>query len=66
MIRAGIIGDEFMGPVLVPDDVKITSNAYCKLFRAAFGTVVIFTIFMHDNVPSHAARATIAYLKIGD
>ena len=31
MIWAGIINDQFVGPVRVPEGVKLTSVAYCNL-----------------------------------
>ena len=34
IIWAGIIGDELVGPVRVPEGVKITSAAYCQLLES--------------------------------
>ena len=35
MIYAGIIGTQLMGPVRVPDAVKITSTSYCDTLNDA-------------------------------
>jgi len=71
MIWAGIIGDELVGPVRVPDGVKITSQAYCKLLESVLlpwlDDVPLAKlnrlIFQHDNAPSHSAKATQAFLS---
>lgn len=70
MIWAGIIGDELVGPVRVPDGVKITSQAYCQLLDSVLlpwlDDVPLAMrnrlIFQHDNAPSHSAKATQAFL----
>lgn len=71
MIWAGIIGDELVGPVRVPEGVKITSAAYCQLLGSALlpwlEDVPLLKrfklIFQHDNAPSHSAKATQAFLS---
>jgi len=71
MIWAGIIGDELVGPVRVPDGVKITSVAYCQLLESALLPWLedvplqkrCRLIFQHDNAPSHSAKATQAFLS---
>jgi len=35
MILAGIIGDELVGPIRVPEGVKIPFTAYCQLLESA-------------------------------
>ena len=71
MIWAGIIGDELVGPVRVSEVVKITSTPYCQLLESALlpwlEDVHLLKrcklIFQHDNVPSHSAKATQAFLS---
>lgn len=74
MIWAGIIGDRLVGPVRVPEGVKVTSAAYCNLLTQCLvpwlDNIPLSLrrdfIFMHDNAPSHSARATREYLaKLG-
>lgn len=70
MIWAGIIGDRLVGPVKVPEGVKVTSAAYCDLLRNVLVpwlddiplSLLRTFVFMHDNAPSHSARATQAFL----
>ena len=71
MIWAGIIGGELVGPVRVPEGVKITSATYCQLLQSAFLPWLdevplsrrFKLIFQHDNAPSHSAKATQAFLS---
>ena len=71
MIRAGIIGDELVGPVRVPEGVKITSAVYCQLLESALlpwlEDVPLLKryklIYQHYNAPSHSANATQAFLS---
>ena len=66
MIWAGIIGNELVGPVQVPEGVKITSAAYCQLLESALlprlEDVPLLKrcklIFQHDNAPYLSAKAT--------
>jgi hypothetical protein len=70
MIWAGIIDNELVGPVRVPEGVKLTSIAYCTLLETALmdwlETLPLSrrrkVIFMHDNAPSHSAKATGTFL----
>ena len=70
MIWAGIIGDTLVGPVKVPEGVKVTSAAYCDLLRNVLVpwlddipiSLLRTFVFMHDDVPFHSARATQAFL----
>lgn len=70
MIWAGIIGDKLVGPVRVPDGVKVTSASYCDILNDALTpwlddipiSLLRNLVFMHDNAPSHSARATTAFL----
>ena len=71
MLWAGIVGDELVGPFRIQEGVKLTSHTYC-LFRTSFLDTwleeVPFSrlrnlIYMHDNAPSHAAKATTEYLE---
>lgn len=71
MIWAGIINDEVVGPIQVPDGVKLDSESYCELLEEGFFTWLDKQssarkrklIFQQDNAPSHASRFTKAYLK---
>lgn len=70
MIWAGIIGDRLVGPVRVPDGVKITSTSYCDMLKEVLEpwlddiplSLLQNLIFMHDNAPSHSARSTTVFL----
>ena len=70
MVWAGIIGDRLVGPIRVPEGVKVTSAAYCNLLRESLVpwlddiplSLLRDFVFMHDNAPSHSARATHAFL----
>ena len=72
MIWAGIIGDELVGPFRVPDGLKLTAATYCEFLKTALEpwlddlplSRLKRVVFMHDNAPSHAAKATTAVLKI--
>ena len=71
MIWAGIVGDEFFGPVHVPEVVKITSHTYCQFLKSVLEpwleeiplSRLKKLIYMHENAPSHAAKATTQYLE---
>lgn len=70
MFWAGIIGDKLCGPFRVPEGVKLTSNAYTAFLNENLLPWLddlplsrrFNIIFMHDNAPSHAARATTSFL----
>ena len=70
MIWAGIIGDKLVGPYRIPQGVKVTSAAYCQFLQEVFvpwlDDIPLSTlrdlVFMHDNAPSHSARATQTFL----
>ena len=70
-IWAEIIGGELIGPVRVPEGVKITSATYCQLLQPAFLPWLdevplsrrFKLIFQHDNASSHSAKATQAFLS---
>ena len=70
MIWAGIIGDRLVGLIKVPEGVKVTSAAYCNLLNESLVSwlddiplsLLRDFVFMHDNAPSHSARATQAFL----
>ena len=70
MIWAGIIGDNLVGPIRVPEGVKVTSASYCDLLSKSFVpwmdeislALLRDFIFMHDNAPSHSVRATREFL----
>ena len=69
MIWAGIIGDELIGRV--PQGVKLSSATYCQFLKNVLEawleevplTRLKKVVFMHDNVPCHAAKATIKCLE---
>ena len=71
MFWAGIIGDKLCGPFRVPEGVKLTSNAYTAFLDEHLLpwlddqplSLRFKVIFMHDNAPSHAARATTSFLE---
>lgn len=70
MIWAGIINNQIVGPVRVPEGVKLTSVAYCNLLESVLmewlDDVPLLRrkkiVFMHDNAPSHSAKATTEFL----
>lgn len=70
MIWAGIINNQVVGPVRVPEGVKLTSVAYCNLLESVLmewlDNVPLSLrkkiVFMHDNAPSHSAKATTEFL----
>ena len=65
-----IIGDRLVGPIKVPEGVKVTSAAYCNLLSEFLVpwlddiplSLLRAFVFMHDNTPSDSARATQAFL----
>ena len=71
MIWAGIIGDELIGPVRVPQDVKLCSATYCLFLKNVLEpwleevrlTRLKKVVFVRDNAPCHAAKATIKCLE---
>ena len=71
MIWAGIIGDDLIGPVRVPQGVKLSSATYCQFLKNVLEswleevplTPLKKVVFMHDNAPYHAAKATIKCLE---
>ena len=69
MIWPGIIGDELIGPVRVPQGVKLTSATYRQFLKNVLEEWLeevplsrLKVVFMHDNPPCHAAKATIKCL----
>ena len=70
MFWVGIIGNTLIGPVRVPDGVKVNSEQYCILLEEAFipwldklsPTKKKQLIFQQDNAPSHSSRYTKAWL----
>ena len=71
MIWAGIIGDELIGPVCVPQGVKLTSATYCQSLKNVLKewleevplSRLKKVVFIHDNAPCHVAKATIQCLQ---
>lgn len=71
MFWAGIVGDELLGPFRVPDSVKLTSQTYIQFLEEHLSPWLDDLpllrrrrlTFMHDNAPSHAAKATKSYLE---
>lgn len=71
MIWAGIIGDEIVGPFLVPDGLKMNSANYCTFLDENFmpwlnsqdEAIKESIIFQQDNAPSHASRFTKGWLS---
>ena len=70
MFWAGIIGNTLIGPVRVPEGVKLTSQAYIS-FLDEYLSPWLDDLpllrrqqlnFMHDNTPSHASKATTSFL----
>ena len=70
MIWAGVIGNQVVGPFLVPDGLKMNSANYCSFLEANFlpwmnsqtDDVKQSLIFQQDNAPSHASRYTKGWL----
>lgn len=71
MIWAGIIDNTILGPVRVPEGVKLTSKTYCELMESVLLPWLQDLplsrrrklIFMQDNAPSHSAKATKTFLS---
>ena len=71
MLWAGIVGDELVGPFRVKEGVKLTSQTYCQFLKSFLEpwledvplSRLRNLIYMHDNAPSHAAKATTQYLE---
>ena len=70
MFWAGIIGNTLIGPMRVPEGVKLTSQAYISFLDEHLSPWLDNLpllrrrqlIFMHDNAPSHASKATASFL----
>ena len=70
MIWAGIIGNEIVGPFLIPDRLKMNSANYCTFLDENFMPwlnsqdfgIKESIIFQQDNAPSHASRFTKSWL----
>lgn len=70
MLWAGIVNNEIVGPIMVPEGVKINSANYCTLLDDCLVQWLDDQtlnrrkklVFMQDNAPSHSARATKEYL----
>lgn len=71
MFWAGIIGNELIGPVMVPDGVKINATTYCEFLWDALSDWLDqlplarrkHVMFMHDNAPAHSAKKTRVFLR---
>ena len=71
MLWVGIVGGELVGPFRVQEGVKLTSHTYCQFLKSFLEpwledvplSRLRNLIYMHDNAPSHAAKATTQYLK---
>ena len=67
-----IIGDELLGPVSVPQGVKLASATYCQFLKNVIEawleeaqlSRLKKVVFLHDNVSCHAAKATTKCLEI--
>ena len=65
-----LIGNELVGPFRVPEGVKLTSKSYINFLDDHLSQWLddlpllrrSKMIFMHDNAPSHSAKAITAYL----
>ena len=65
-----ITGDRLVGPIKVPEGVKVTSAACCNLLNESLVpwlddislSLLRDFVCMHDNAFSHSARATQAFL----
>ena len=72
MIWAGIMDDTILGPIRIPDGVKLTAKTYTKFLRENLLPFLMKLnpiqkknfLFMQDNAPSHSARLTKDFLKI--
>ena len=70
MFWAGIMGSTLIGPVRVPEGMELTSQAYITFLDEHLSPWLYDhpllrrrqLIFMHDNAPSHAAKATTCFL----
>ena len=70
MIWGGIIGNAIIGPFRVPEGLKLSSATYWQFPKNSLepwlDNLPLATlkkiIFMHDNAPSHAAKATTQFL----
>ena len=71
MLWAGIVGDELVSPFCVQEGFKLASHTYCQFLKSFLDpwlkevplSRVRNLIYMHDNAPSHAAKATTQYLE---
>jgi transposase len=70
MIWVGIIGNAIIDPLRVPEGLKLSSATYCPFLKNSLepwlDNLPLATLkkitFMHDNSPSHAAKATTQFL----
>lgn len=70
MFWAGIMGESWLAPLVVPEGVKMTSEKEMEFLTVHFllwwikknRAICYKIIFMHDNASSHAARNTSASL----
>ena len=71
MLWAGIVEDELVGIFCVQEGVKLTSHTYCQFLKSFLEpwledvplSRLRNLIYMHDNAPSHGAKATTQYLE---
>ena len=71
MLWASIVGDELVGSFRVQEGVKLTSHTYCQFLKRFLEpwleeiplSRLRNLFYMHDNAPSHAAKATTQYLS---
>ena len=62
--------EQLIGPVRVPQVVRLTSARYCQFLKSVLETwleeeslsQLKKIVFMHDNAPCHAAKATVTCL----
>ena len=70
MIWGGMIGNAIIGPFCVPEGLKLSSATYCPFLKDSLEpwldnlrlSMLRKIMFMHDNAPSHAAKATTKFL----
>ena len=70
MLWAGVVGDEIVGPFREQEGVKLTPHTcqFLKSFLKPWLEEIPLSrlrnlIYMHDNAPSRAAKATTQYLE---
>ena len=72
MFWTGIIRDEFIGPVIVHEDVKINPKSYCDFIYAGLLDWLknlilkrrLKTIFMHHNAQLHCCEDPTEFLYL--